>query len=373
MEPEGKDTISDGGGMQRPRFGSRFLTDASHVFQHNAWDHVEWTPAQEEDARRKVEEQAEEKLSVELQELYDDEASEFWNGFYKIHENRFFKDRNWLFTEFPELLGGGISHNIGVSCEAGFDRTAVPKEPLERLSGQNEFPERSDFPGSHTTLRIMEVGCGVGNTVFPILQTNSDREVFIYCCDFSSAAVDLVKAHPDYDPKRCHAFVHDLCTDKSYPMAGGSLDIIILIFVLSSINPDKVLAAVKRLTQLLRPGGLLLFRDYGRYDMAQLRFKKGRCIADNFYARGDGTRVYFFLPEEAANMFSQAGLVQEQHLVDRRLQVNRGRQVTMYRVWIQSKFRKPLCPPHSSDDHRLHVNSSISNSHGGTCTESANR
>lgn len=62
------------------------------------------------------------------------------------------------------------------------------------------------------------------------------------------------------------------------------------------------------------------------------------------------TQVFVFISEELHSMFTEAGLEKVQNLVDRRLQVNRGKQLTMYRVWIQCKYHKPPVPSSETRD-----------------------
>lgn len=50
----------------------------------------------------------------------------------------------------------------------------------------------------------------------------------------------LIQANPDYDDSVCHAFVHDICEETaSFPFPPQSLDVILAVFVLSAIHPDR--------------------------------------------------------------------------------------------------------------------------------------
>ncbi|XP_053454055.1 tRNA N(3)-methylcytidine methyltransferase METTL8, mitochondrial isoform X5 [Nycticebus coucang] len=286
-------------------------------------DHMQWSKEEEETARKKVKENSAVRVLLEEQVKYENDASKYWDTFYKIHKNKFFKDRNWLLREFPEILpvDQETKEKVGESswdhletktayCSSRMHCSTMPEEKYhcKKSSGPSDGKSNLDsehrkgalktelFPGSNATFRILEVGCGAGNSVFPILNTlRNIPESFLYCCDFASGAVELVKSHSSYRAAQCSAFVHDICDGGlPYPFPDGTLDVILLVFVLSAIHPDRMQGVVNRLSKLLKPGGMLLFRDYGRYDKTQLRFKKGHCLSENFYVRGDGTRAYFF-------------------------------------------------------------------------------
>ncbi|XP_046308840.1 tRNA N(3)-methylcytidine methyltransferase METTL6 isoform X1 [Marmota monax] len=241
------------------------------------------------------------------QQKLEKDAQKNWDLFYKRNTTNFFKDRHWTTREFEEL----------------------------RLCREVLFHQ---FEGQKLTM--LEAGCGVGNCLFPLLE--EDMNIFAYACDFSPRAVEFVKQNPLYNTERCQVFQCDLTKDDLLDhVPPESVDVVMLIFVLSAIHPDKMHLVLKNIYKVLKPGKSVLFRDYGLYDHAMLRFKAGSKLGENFYVRQDGTRSYFFTDEFLAQLFVDTGYEEVVNEYVFRETVNKKEGLCVPRVFLQSKFRKP--------------------------------
>ncbi|KAJ5294305.1 hypothetical protein N7508_009126 [Penicillium antarcticum] len=332
------------------QFGSRFLEKGDDVFEFNAWDHVEPDDEFKAFAQTQYAKQRETRVSDFDRNRFNNDPAKWWNLFYKNNTDNFFKDRKWLRQEFPVLA-----------------------EVTQKDAGPQV---------------VLEVGAGAGNTAFPLISNNENEHLKVHACDFSKYAVKVMRESEHYNENLMTADVWDVASvpteeDNGLPpgLTEGSVDVVILIFIFSALAPTQWDQAIRNIYRVLKPGGRVLFRDYGRGDLAQVRFKKGRYMEENFYVRGDGTRVYFFDQDQLVDMWStwsaEKGLqipisadilaggaegetpepaeqseeakeaaknngAFEVKLMgaDRRLIVNRQSKLKMYRCWMQGHFVK---------------------------------
>lgn len=238
-----------------------------------------------------------EQLTAEARDELDAKAAARWDIFYQRHAEKFFRDRHYLDKELPALANAGT---------------------------------------------ILEVGCGVGNTVYPLLEV-CRPETVIYACDFSATAVDLVRSHPMYDPKRVRAFVADLTRDSlGTSVPPGGIEMCTLVFVLSAIAPSEMQQAIRNIARTLVPGsGRIFFRDYAQGDLAEARLHKvgrTRRLEPSAYCRNDGTRTYFFSHAEVRQLFAAEGFRCDDIVTHQRTISNRARELTMERQWVQATF-----------------------------------
>lgn len=248
-------------------FGSRYLEEGDDIFEFNAWDHVEVDASYRDFTASQYEKQRADPVTEFDKKRFNDNPEKWWNLFYKNNKNNFFKNRKWLAQEFPIL---------------------------------NEVTKEDSPPAT-----LLECGAGAGNTAFPILAANKNPKLKIHACDFSKTAVEVIRNNPAYESPLIQSDVWDVAASPESENGGlppglteGSVDVVLMIFIFSALSPKQWNQAVRNIWRVLKPGGQVLFRDYGRGDLAQVRFKKGRWMEENFYVRGDGTRVYFFEKEE---------------------------------------------------------------------------
>ncbi|VDN25368.1 unnamed protein product [Gongylonema pulchrum] len=176
-----------------------------------------------------------------------------WDKFYLRNKNNFFKDRWWTEHEFAKLL-----------------RQHVTLED---------------------SLNYLEIGCGVGNAIFPLKQQYPHWNCYAF--DFSQNAIRLLHERSlasNLPVSAAHADLTDANFTLHFPLA----HVATLIFVLSAIPPEKQQIAVKNVLSVVETGGIVIVRDYGINDHAMVRFGRGCKLDERFYARQDGTMAYYF-------------------------------------------------------------------------------
>lgn len=124
--------------------GSKYFSDSfliqvtSNIYR----DNVEWSDEQKLQAEEAVKKNSSVRFSEEEIEEFETLQATKWDDFYNIHQNKFFKDRHWLFTEFPELA----------------PKADVPEKVY--ASGEGLVPTRH-----FESRKIFEIGSGVGNSI----------------------------------------------------------------------------------------------------------------------------------------------------------------------------------------------------------------
>lgn len=229
-----------------------------------------------------------------------------WDIFHRRHSAaRFFKEKRYLSLEFPMLLSGNRH----------------PGEPF---------------------LHVAEVGCGCGSSLLPVLKSNPSAVAT--AVDVSPTAIDLLleaATRCGIESHRIRAFVLDA---SSYERAliDVEADCALCIFALSALMPCDMATMLQHCHDALRRGGLLLFRDYGRYDMAQLRFSGEQLVDPDalVYKRQDGTLASFFTVEEVVLLAQSIGFQVKECRYATTIMRNRKDAKEMKRVFVHGIFEK---------------------------------
>jgi methyltransferase-like protein 6 len=199
----------------------------------------------------------------------------------------------------------------------------------------------SAFPVLADARRILEVGCGSGSNVFPLLERTGAH---VTASDFSPAALRALAAHPAHAgavaASRLCALAWDAARAPLPPDTPSDFDATLLTFTASAIHPRDHGALFAHAASTLRVGGVLAFRDYGERDAAQLRAKDRAGLSPATHVRLDGTLAHYFGLDEVRARLEGAGLAVEALDFARVRNVNRATGVEMRRCFVTALARR---------------------------------
>ena len=243
-------------------------------------------------------------------EQYLDASVDSWNYYYKSLSNASASSSPLPSSNLFQMFPNEFERWVSLQSSNGKGKRHRPPQ----YKSQSETP-----PMLEAT--IIDLGCGLGNNV--LLDAVEKQQLLhdekqqlqegdqptptapelpptlnVHFLDASNEALQQLQSDPRYQhaagltadkgapPAASIKFeVYDLASTQAVPShLEHSADIVLLLFTLSAIGPypqqqhhfgmpeySRLIAAVHNAASMLKPGGVILFRDYGRFDDDQLR------------------------------------------------------------------------------------------------------
>ncbi|KAI5127531.1 hypothetical protein NEPAR04_1591 [Nematocida parisii] len=304
----------------------RVLTENDDKYKYNVWDKVEIPKEYKEEALQKIEKD-------NLKDFQNYEITyEPWDIFYKRYNRTFFKERQWISKEYPELL---VHTNRILELGCGTGSTLIPIIK-ERIDHKNDYLQEDKEMGNGCAVEERE------STKEEIILSDKDISKCqnIFGVDYSATAVQLLQERvPQLKSQFAPSDITQLKDVMIEDQIINRIDIILLIYTLSAIHSSSYPSIFALMHKTLSPGGIVIFKDYYEMDLTQLRFKENQVLSKNFYQRGDNTYVYYFSRKEIESQISNLFRIVK-YTEDTKLVVNRKKQKEMYRCFVEIKLEK---------------------------------
>jgi methyltransferase-like protein 6 len=284
------------------------------------------------------------------------------------------------------LLSGEIGESRLIRAALAADRAASRWNVFYTKNGRNAYKPRHFIVEAFQSLRVtagrvVDIGCGAGANIWPIIEKTNATHVF--GTDVAPAALDALAAHPDasaaIESGKLTLFLWDFSRNspplplpqqrrrnsssdtsssplatlsssssasslwyvETPPIEEGTADSVLLTFTASAMHPRDHIELLRGAVAMLAPGGRLLFRDHGARDLAQLRAVDDSILLPSMNERGDGTLAYFFTLTEVETLMRDVGLMIEELSHACVTNINRKTGTEMKRVFVHAVGRKP--------------------------------
>ncbi|KAA3651408.1 MAG: malonyl-[acyl-carrier protein] O-methyltransferase BioC [Proteobacteria bacterium] len=133
----------------------------------------------------------------------------------------------------------------------------LQKEALERLLERVDF-DAFEAPQKMTIKNILDLGCGTGWAIEPLLQRFPDSQLI--AADFSADMLAQISPHKQVECRQTDAHAIDI--------HANSVDLLFSNLMLQWCDEQTVLREIKR---ALKPGGLLHLTTMGEHTLHELR------------------------------------------------------------------------------------------------------